>query len=52
MMLCSVASHHQSQGLNKQYAFIYIIRREKEGKIGTTGRIIVREGRYIDVVTI
>ncbi len=46
------SSHHQSHRLHREYAFIYTTRRVEEGKIGITGRIIEREERDIDVVTI
>ncbi len=63
VMLYLASSHHQSHRLHKEHAFIYTISRKKEREkeqenesyernIEITGRIIIREERYMDVVTI
>ncbi len=43
------SSYHLSHRFHKEHAFIYTIRGEKEEKIGITGRIVIRENRYVNV---
>jgi hypothetical protein len=52
IMLYSASSYHQLHRFHKERPFIYTTRGEKEEKIGITGRIIIRENRYMDVVTL